>query len=208
LEKSGMPNSTITEENIDKETQYTDFLRKLKDPLVKTAKIPFAIKQKTKDDILAIKLQATAYNFYTSIWHSLTKEEKFILYDLAEDYLVNAHNIVILNMLMRKGLIFCKEGTLRLFNKSFRNFILTSIGDGELSKIKTQIRNNSDWNKLRTPLLLIILVIFAFLVASQEEFLSKILSYGGVLAAAIPLLLKLFGAFEKKDNKGATEVSK
>ena len=36
------------------------------------------ISSKLNADILSIKLQATAHNFYTSIWYSLTKEEKFM----------------------------------------------------------------------------------------------------------------------------------
>jgi hypothetical protein len=207
LKKSDTRQDTSINENIIKETQYTDFLQNLQLPLIQTTEGTSTLKRELNADILSIKLQGTAHNFYTSIWYSLTKEEKFILYDLAEDYLVNAHNIITLNMLIKKGLIICKEGTLRLFNKSFKNFILTSIGDMETSKIKKQIRDHSNWNKLRTPLLLIVLVIFAILIASQEEILSKILSYAGVLAAGIPILLKLFSVFEKKESKGTADES-
>ena len=41
-------------------------------------------------DELAYKLQFTSHYFYLYIWQSFTKEEKFLLYDLAEDNLVNS----------------------------------------------------------------------------------------------------------------------
>src|SRR5678815_2699636 len=80
-------------------------------------------------DGLALKIQLTSQHYYMYIWNSLTKEEKFILYDLAEDGLVNTHDTLNLTMLIGKGLIQRdNDGALRIFNKSFRNFIISSIG--------------------------------------------------------------------------------
>jgi hypothetical protein len=58
----------------------------------------------------------TRHYFYLYIWQSLTKEEKSLLYDLAEDNLVNSFDSYNLSMLIGKGIIYRdKEGTLKLF---------------------------------------------------------------------------------------------
>ena len=137
------------------------------------------------------------------LWNSLTKEEKFILYDLAEDGLVNTCDTLNLTMLISKGLIQRDDdGALRIFNKSFRNFITTSIGYTESNKIKKEIKENGNWNKWRTPLVMIILAIFSLLIISQKEVYTKVIGYLTVLVTAvIPLLQRLFGLFEKGNTK-------
>ena len=190
-------------EAVYKETQQTHFL-------IKTQ--PYAIdiaRQLTKNgkdvnaDELALKLQAMAHYFYMYIWESLTKEEKFLLYDLAEDNLVNSFDDYDLNMLLAKGVIVRPDGSLKLFNKGFRNFILTAIGNTELTKIKNNIKDNGNWSKLRNPLLIIMVAILGFLIASQQEIYSKLISYVAALVAGIPVILKLFSFFSKSDQKNS-----
>ncbi len=184
-------------------TQQTHFL-------IKTQ--PYAIdiaNQLTKDgkevngDELALKLQAMAHYFYMYIWESLTQQEKFLLYDLAEDNLVNSFDDYDLNMLLAKGIIMRPDGSLKLFNKGFRNFILTAIGNTELTKIKNNIKDNGNWSKLRNPLLIIMVAILSFLIASQQEIYSKLMSYVAALVGGIPIILKLFSFFSKNDPKNS-----
>ena len=151
---------------------------------------------KVNADELAFKLQITSHYFYMYIWQSLTKEEKFLLYDLAEDNLVNSFDDYNLNMLLAKGVIIRPDGTLRLFNKGFRNFILTAIGNSEAMKIKNNIKDNGNWNKLKNPLIILVLAILAFLLTSQQEVYSKLISYVAALVAGVPMVLKLFSFFE------------
>ncbi len=186
---------------IYKETAYTHFLNRMQTAAIDAAAhLPKKIR-KAKDDELILKLQVTSHYFYMYIWQSLTKEEKFLLYDLAEDNLVNSFDDYNLNMLLAKGVILRQDGTLKLFNKGFRNFILTAIGNSEAMKIKNQIKDNGNWGQLKTPLLLIIVAILTFLLASQEEAYSKLITYVATLAAGIPTVLKLFSLFDKSPQK-------
>ena len=154
-------------------------------------------------DELTFKLQVTAQYFYMYIWKSLTKEEKFLLYDLAEDNLVNSYDEYNLNLLLAKGVIIRDEGVgmLRLFNKGFRNFILTAIGNSEAMKIKRSIKDNGNWNRLKSPLLIILMAILVFLLTSQQEIYSRLLSYVAALTAGVPVILRLFSFFGKNDTK-------
>ncbi|MEO8860411.1 MAG: hypothetical protein ABI358_03255 [Ginsengibacter sp.] len=190
-------------EAIYKETQQTHFLIKTQPYAIAIANQLTKGGKEVNADELALKLQAMAHYFYMYIWESLTKEEKFLLYDLAEDNLVNAFDDYDLNMLLAKGVIIRPDGSLKLFNNGFRNFILTAIGNTELTKIKNNIKDNGNWSKLRSPLVIIMVAILSFLVASQQEIYSKLISYVAALVAGVPVILKLFSFFSKSDQKNS-----
>ncbi|HZX59307.1 MAG TPA: hypothetical protein VFE54_11295, partial [Mucilaginibacter sp.] len=147
------------------------------------------------------KVQIVSHYFYTYIWQSLTREEKFLLYDLAEDGLVNPYDDYNLCMLISKGLIIKNNGTLMLFNKGFRNFILTAIGETEVNRIKEQVKDNGYWNSLKIPLNLTILAILVFLFTSQQEAYSHIITYITAFSAGIPAVMKVFSLFGNSTQK-------
>ncbi|MEP7142305.1 MAG: cache domain-containing protein [Ferruginibacter sp.] len=183
------------------ETGHTYFLKNLRAPAFEAGKDLSKEKKIAKPDELAFKLQVSSHYFYMYIWQSLTKEEKFLLYDLAEDNLVNSFDDYNLTMLIAKGVVIRPEGTLKLFNKGFRNFILTAIGNSEAIKIKSRIKENGNWNTLKNPLQLVILAILAFLLISQEEAFGKLITYAAALGAGVPAVLKLFSLFDKNSQK-------
>jgi len=197
-------NVTSWEKMICAETKWGNFLNQLRKPVTEATKKMIAEKEIAPvPDELAFKLQMTSHYFYMYIWQSLTQEEKFLLYDLAEDNLVNSFDDYNLSMLIAKGIITWDQGTLRLFNKGFRNFILTAIGNSEAMKIKEQIRDNGSWGRLRAPLIIVILAIFAFLLASQEETYTKLITYVAALAAGIPAFTRIFSLFDRNTQKPA-----
>ncbi|MCW3093230.1 MAG: hypothetical protein JWP81_4299 [Ferruginibacter sp.] len=188
-------------ELVRQETNHTYFLKKLQGPAFEAGKELDEDTRIAKFDELTFKLQVSSHYFYMYIWQSLTKEEKFLLYDLAEDNLVNSFDDYNLSMLIAKGVVIRPDGTLKLFNKGFRNFILTAIGNSEAIKIKNQIKENGNWNTLKNPLQLVILAILAFLLISQEEAFGKLITYVAALGAGVPTVLKLFSMFDKNNQK-------
>ncbi|MEX8546958.1 MAG: cache domain-containing protein [Mucilaginibacter sp.] len=183
-----------------KEMQYTHFLHRMQSAAIKASGTISNNQTAGSINSLAFKLQVTAHYFYMYIWQSLTKEEKFLLYDLAEDGLVNSFDSYNLSMLVNKGVIIRDDTTLKLFNRGFRNFILTAIGNTEAMKIKNQMEDNGNWRKLKTPLIVVIFAILAFLLTSQQEAYSKLIAYVSAFAAGIPTLIKLLSMF---GNNGA-----
>lgn len=185
---------------IMEETQYTHFLSKMQ-PLA----LNILDEKNTEQtaDSLIFKLQLTSQYFYTYIWQSLVREEKFLLYDLAEDGLVNPYDDFNLSMLICKGLVVKCNGTLVLFNRGFRNFILTAIGEKEVNRIKEQVKDNGKWGNMKTPMNLAILAILVFLFASQQEAYSRVITYITAFGAAIPAVLKIFSIFGGNDPKKA-----
>src|SRR5215217_2826266 len=134
-----MEQSNTWEELIINETSYTHFLKKMQQPVI--AAVRSSVHDPSAIDCvsLAFKLHAASHYFYMYIWQSLTREEKFILYDLAEEGLVNSFDEYNLSMLISKGAIIQDDGRLKLFNRGFQDFILTAIGTSEAMKIRNEI---------------------------------------------------------------------
>jgi len=186
------------------ETQSGHFLKKMQEPIInRIKKLPQEDLALIDGDSLAFKMQITSHYFYMYVWQSLTKEEKFLLYDLAEDGLVNPYDDYNLTLLISKGIITKDDGILRLFNKGFRNFILTAIGNSEAIKIRNQIKDNGNWKNLKTPLIILIVAILAFLFTSQQEAYSTVIKYLTILSVGVPAVLKFFTMFSAdKADKG------
>jgi hypothetical protein len=200
---------TNLEQLVYDETGRTHFLNKIQGPAIAVGN---ALANKYGSagiaDELAVKLQMTAHYFYMYMWQSLTKEEKFILYDLAEDNLVNSYDDYNLNMLICKGIISRKNGSLKIFNNGFRNFILSAIGNIEAMKIKSQIQDNGNWNKVKYPLYIVFIAIIIFLFSSQQEAYTRLLTYAAALGTAIPALLKVFSLFDGTKQKSSEPAGK
>ena len=135
------------------------------------------------------------------MWQSLTKEEKFLLYDLAEDGLVNPFDDYNLILLISKGLVIREDGILKIFNNGFRNFILTAIGNSEANQIQQQIKDNGNWSKLKAPLIILIIALLAFLFTSQKEAYTTLIKYLTVITVGVPMVLKLSTFFSSDGNK-------
>jgi hypothetical protein len=175
------------EEVLRYETRNTHFLNRLRDPIrAELAKDDASV---IDGESLSAKLGVTAHYFYMYMWQSLTKEEKFLLYDLAEDGLVNPYDNYNLTLLISKGLIIREYNILKLFNHEFRNFILTAIGQMEAMQIQAQIKDTGNWSKLKTPILILIIAVLVFLFTSQKETYSTLFEYLAIIGAGVPILL-------------------
>ncbi|WP_342087706.1 cache domain-containing protein [Dyadobacter sp. OTU695] len=201
LRDIGRLNSFTTpawEKSLKSELRFGEFLHSMQGQALTALKtLPEKQFENLKGDSLAFKMEITSHYYYMGLWQSLTKEEKFLLYDLAEDGLVNPFDDYNLTLLIRKGLILQDDGGLRVFNTGFRHFILTAIGTSEALKIRSQIKDNGTWNSLRIPLTILIVAVFTFLFASQQEAYETLLKYLSVLTISVPAALKFFAMFEK-----------
>ncbi len=141
-----------------------------------------------------LSLQNIGGNFYHHIWQSLSPEERYLVYDLAEEGLVNQSNKYHLAMLIQKGLIKRKEpfGQLALMNDSFKDFVLLSVDKKEALQIRNELKSTGSWSELKTPIMLVVIGILLILFASQQEAFSTIIGYLTAIAALIPTLNAIF----------------
>lgn len=153
-------------------------------------------KWEEREDLI-IRTQNLAKNYYRSLWNHLAVEEQFVLYDLAQDGLVNPKNLDIVEDMIDKGIIVYST-RLRIMNRSFRNYIITVAGPEDVARMELQVKDAGAWSKLKPALLLIVLALFLFILKSDR---SQLFGYFTAFAAIIPIVVGLFGVFNQAGKK-------
>jgi len=144
-----------------------------------------------------MKVQEVSYAYYFSIWNSLSKEERYIVYDIAKDKFVNTNNIDGINDLLNKG-ILVYDHSLRLMNESFANFILSKVNSDEALEKELENRKAGSWSKASAILVLIIVALIVFISFGQLSILDDFNTLIGSLAAMFTLFLRVGGFGLKK----------
>jgi hypothetical protein len=186
--------------------KYTGFLKELSDDFAKQSIAVESDAKKIQTDMLILRIQSFAHNFYYSLWQSFSPDEKFIIYDLAEDGFVNIKNSFAVNLLINKGIVTTEEGYLHIFNRSFRNFIVTSISEEEATKMHRLHIKDSNWSKLQGPLVLVVAAVLVFLSISQEGVYTKVVALLSSIGAAIPILLKILSVLGGQSGKNEKSI--
>nr|WKN34204.1 hypothetical protein K4G66_17640 [Tunicatimonas sp. TK19036] len=156
-----------------------------------------------KEEVL-MKIQSMAQPFYFSLWNTCSKEEKYILYDLADDGFVNTENKQVLLRLMEKGLIFYDE-SFHIMNESFRNFILANIKSSEALEMEKELRKHGRWSVYSTVILILIVSLIFFVVFAHESIVNQFIALLAGITAAVPYLLRLIGLVGLSSDGGNKE---
>jgi hypothetical protein len=152
-----------------------------------------------------LKIQNLAKFHYNALWKSCSRQEQYLLYDLAQDGLINPKDIQSVANLIDKGLLIY-DGTVRIMNRSFRNFILTSIEQEEVLNLERATMDQGAWSEFRTPLILVLVALVSFLFLTQKEAFNQIIAIITTLTASVPLIFRLFSLFSGAGDKaGAKE---
>jgi hypothetical protein len=200
-------NPLTVKDLINNECNFKGYLLDLKDRILPKAFSRVNQKLDENGEIrenLLLKIQSLAQNYYQSLWNSCSSEEKYILYDLAEDNLVNARNREIIRRLYSKGLIeYDKElGTVRIFNESFQNFILSIVKPEDALQIEERIKDVGFWETVRLPLFLILSSIALFVFVNQQDVFNRLVALATAFSTGLPTLLRLIPtiSFMKKSE--------
>ncbi|MEK6408396.1 MAG: hypothetical protein AABN34_15825 [Acidobacteriota bacterium] len=141
--------------------------------------------------------QADAY--YRGAWSACSREERLTLFRVAQDGLIS-HCDPDLRRLMQWGLIV-RDPSLHLMDDSFRRFVLlTSAAEG-VNTYRADVE--SHWDRLKVPLLLVLLGVIAFLFLTQKELYDSTISLVSALTGGVLALLKLFGMFQRSKDSSA-----
>lgn len=152
-----------------------------------------------KEDII-LRIQLLAESYYLSLWDSLTRKEKYIIYDLAKDRFVNVNNKHGIRSLLEKGLIVY-ENELRIMNESFTNFVLSIIKKTEALKMEKEARAKGNWSTISSVLGLMLLGILAFFFLGNPDFFSDFNALLGMIAAVIGVLPRISGMLNTGSSK-------
>lgn len=143
------------------------------------------------DKVLAI--QQMSFPYYHAVWNSLSKEERYIVYDIAKDKFVNTINVNGIMSLLDKG-ILVYDYALRIMNDSFANFVLTKVDSDEALEMEIQSRKKGNWNTAFAVIFLLIISLVVFLSIGQQNFLNELNAFLTAIAALVGLLMR-FGGF-------------
>ncbi len=165
----------------------------------KINKLP-AHQQETFKEELLLKIRTLAQPFYYALWNACSHDEKFFLYDLANDGFANTKNTSVIIKLLEKGLIFYDE-SLHVMNESFRNFIL-NIDKAEALEMEKELNQSGTWRIYKTVIILAIISLILFFIFANQSIVKQFSALLAGLAATIPYILRLGGFF----NPGSDSV--
>jgi len=139
---------------------------------------------------------------YNAMWKASRPNEKLLLSQLAKEGFVHfdTENPKALRNLLRNGLMVRKP-ELRLMNESFRAFLLTSEIQSEVKELIRK-RGSSTWNKLKMPLLTVLIGVSLFLFITQQDVFNNTLAWLSAIAAGLPALFRVFSMVQGNASSG------
>ena len=132
-------------------------------------------------------------DLYDYIWKNCTEKERYLLFDYAQDGLINYKNTKEIIELLNKGIFIVHDERLRIFSPGFRAYILNSIDQTEMVKLQKKYRESSTWHYVRIPLLILLFGIAAVLFFTQQGVFDKLLLLAGGVSTLLTLIMRFFG---------------
>ncbi|MBN2172636.1 MAG: cache domain-containing protein [Bacteroidales bacterium] len=129
---------------------------------------------------------------YYHIWNNLSSMERLVLYDIADDGMLNMKNKYLINRLLLKGLIIM-EPYPKLFSESFNHFIKFSIKVDEANLLEQKLVGKGKWKNMRYLILLILMPLAAFIFIAQGSSIEKVI---GIFTGALALFSGLMRLFD------------
>lgn len=180
-------------EIIRRECAHGKFLQGIQNELVAQLRTPGSRLGNTlfeEEIILQIGIRAKLY--YHALWNACSEDEQLLIYDLAQDGLMNSRNIQAIEALLRKGIFITDEDTIHLMNRSFRNFVLTVVKPEEALKMEEKIQADATWSRAKIPIAIIVFALAAFLYYTDvSEVLNDTATFVTAAAASIPVITKI-----------------
>jgi hypothetical protein len=136
---------------------------------------------------------------FMNIWKNLTNYEKIVLYDLADDGLVNRNNHKIINQLTEKMLISFNPYP-GFYMNSFREFVYQHITKAEIKTIENKLGLKGNWKNAKYLILLIIIPMAAFIFISQGITIERSFGIFAGIVGAITALMKLLESNNAKSG--------
>lgn len=168
--------------------------------LIQTTEVKDDLKE-WEHEKLILDLQDEQYNHYSRFWERCSDEEKFFLFDLAEDGAVNHPEERVIRDLVEKKLLRLYP-RLEIVNVSFANFVRSVMQKDELLKMERQESKDGRWKQVRVLLIIIIIAAVAFLSIAEENFFGRATALIGSITLLLPNVLNLLGSVTRLLTKG------
>lgn len=134
---------------------------------------------------------------HSVIWNNLTSFEKIVLFDLADDGLVNIKNMQTINHLVSKNLIELKPYP-KLITKDFKNYIVQNQAHSDIKALEKKLGIKGSWRNTRYLILMILIPLAAFILISQGVSFEKIF---GIFAGILTIVTGTIRLFDSNTFK-------
>lgn len=185
----------------DKVTEFLDFELKGVNILDEQMISKIFKRSEYDQEDMVLNIQNKAQLYYYAIWNSLEKRERLLIYDLAQDGLVNYRNLYVIYNLMSRGILVFKNGRLMLFNRSFANFILSIVDIQQALEFERDAKRTGNWANLKLPFLLVIAAAVMFMFLTQQEVFSELFGWFTAAIAMLPILTRFILTFSGFSGK-------
>jgi hypothetical protein len=128
-------------------------------------------------------------DYFNEAWKNLTDVEKYFLYDLAEDGIVNQYDKKMMDKMTEMG--FIRLLPLEISHPAIAEFIIEAMNRKYLAKMDKRARSEGRWSSFRVPLAIVIIATLGFLSIVQEGLFAKVSALLASVTVVIPTLLNL-----------------
>jgi hypothetical protein len=136
---------------------------------------------------------------YAKIWANLTSFEKIVLFDLADDGLLNRKNKALIQKLIDKRLIVTDPEP-AFYSTEFRDFVLKNMKTDEVKAIENKLGLKGSWHNAKYLILLILLPLAAFVIISQGISIEKVF---GIFAGGLAIITGIIRLFDSNTFKSS-----
>ncbi len=146
-------------------------------------------------------ISTLAEKYYFDLLKNCSDEERYVLYDAADDLIINPNNSMAIISLLKKGLLIKECDKIKFMNISFRQFVLNSLNKAEIADIELKMgKENGSWHDYKITLIIIILGLFSFIAMANEDFINNLNELFVAIGGGIAVITGILGLLSKKSS--------
>ncbi len=154
---------------------------------------------RAEDDYLVEKKGTGLELLFSKIWTNLTSFEKIVLFDLADDGLLNRKNKTMIQKLIDKRLIVTDPEP-AFYADEFRDFVIKHMKAKEVKAIENKLGLKGSWHNAKYLILLILVPLAAFVIISQGISIEKVF---GIFAGGLAIITGIIRLFDSNSFKSS-----
>jgi hypothetical protein len=196
------PDEIDNEKLIKQELMASDYLMQvepaMEDYILKNCNNLYS--QNSYQDLIR-RLDNLAEKYYRGLLESCSYEEKHVLFDFADDLIVNPKNKDSIFNLLEKGLLIKDYDRLSLFNTSFRKFLMNSMNSEQTSETEVKMRKETGtWRGYRIMIIIIIVALFIFIAMAKQDFFDNLNKLFVLIAGGITAITGILGLLSRQNK--------
>jgi hypothetical protein len=160
------------------------------------------LRQRIGEDDADFQSRVSSVSYFHWLFSGLSKPEKLVTIQLAQEDLVNPNSSEIVTELMEQGMIERSCGLLTVMDPDFAKFLQNAIPHHTVKHWEKEIAGARPVS-IQTSLLILGLGVVAFLVYTQGDVFNTWVTYATGLAASVPKVLQLVDTVRSKSGAKA-----